>query len=92
MSQANVGIAILVGLVLGISILVHWRIRSIIPASLIAGLLAAVAFMLIDTIVHGQLEKLAPVAFIVALLWGVGGAFAVGLIFVGFRKEKRQRR
>jgi hypothetical protein len=58
MSQANVGIAILVGLVLGISILVHWRFRSIIPASLIAGLLAAVTFLLIDTIVHGQLEKL----------------------------------
>jgi hypothetical protein len=90
MSEATTGAVILAALIFVISTLLHWRFRSIILPSLAAALLAATAFLLIDTAHRGHLDPFGPIAFIISFLWALGGAVSVGIVFAGVRKHMRE--
>jgi hypothetical protein len=80
MSGPTTDVAILATLIFVISIVVHWRFRSIVLPSLTAALLVAAAFLLIDTTAHlGYLDPFDPLAFTIVFLWAAAAAFLIDI-------------
>lgn len=82
MSESSDGLIVLVGVAAVSAVLVHWRIRRYVVASIVSALVAAVVFQGLVALQLGHVDPFAPIAFVLSLLVSVPVAFLVGWLFL----------
>lgn len=82
MSESSDGLIVLVGVAAVSAVLVHWRIRRYVVASILSALVAAVVFQGFVALQLGHVDPFAPIAFVLSLLVSLPLAFLVGWLFL----------
>ena len=82
MSESSAGLIALAGVTAVCAVLVHWRIRRYVVASMVAAVSAAVVLQALITLQLGHIDPFAPVAFVLSLLVTTPLAFLVGWLFL----------
>lgn len=79
--DAKIGMFVLTGIALGVSILAHALVKRRLLASFLTAIITPFLFVIVDTVHRGHLDKFAGVAFLFGAIWafliaaGVGGWF-----------------
>lgn len=82
MSESSDGLIVLVGLNAVSAVLVHWRIRRYVVASMVSAFVAAVVFQSLVALQLGHIDPFVPVAFALSMLVSLPLAFLVGWLFL----------
>lgn len=82
MSESNAGLIALAGVTAVAAVLVHWRIRRYVVASMVAPVVAAAVFQGVVALQLGHIDPFAPIAFVLSLLVITPLAFLVGWLFL----------
>jgi CHASE2 domain-containing sensor protein len=82
MSESSDGLIVLIGVAAVSAVLVHWRIRRYVVASIVSALVAAVVFQGLVSLQLGHIDPFAPIAFVLSLLVTTPLAFLVGWLFL----------
>lgn len=87
MTQAWVGISILIGLSVVIAFIFHWWSNAYVNASLSAAIVSNLLFQLFDYLKEGYFNKFALVGFIFGAFYSCVIAFMIGLPFFILRRR-----
>lgn len=82
MSESNAGLIALAGVTAVVAVLVHWRIRHYVVASMVAAVVAAAVFQGVVALQLGHIDPFAPIAFVLSLPVTTPLAFLVGWLFL----------
>lgn len=89
MSDAAVGLALMIGLSVVCAVVANLRTRDWLLASGVAALAATTLFQIGLTVKLGHLDKFAPIAFVVGGLWALLIALGVSAGFTLWRRIRR---
>lgn len=87
MSESSTGLIVLAGMTAVSAVLVHWRIRRYVVASMVSAVVAAVVFQGLVALQLGHIDPFAPIAFVLSLLVTTPLALLVGLLFLLRRRS-----
>lgn len=87
MSESSTGLIALAGVTAVSAVLVHWRIRRYVAASMVSAVVAAAAFQGIVALQIGHIDPFAPIAFLLSLLVTTPLALLVGWLFLLRRRS-----
>ena len=87
MSEARLGMLVLIGLSVVSSLVCHALIRSYLWAAFVAAIAAGTLFFMLATLRSGYVDPFLPIAFVFAELWAFGIALVVGVPFAYARKR-----
>lgn len=92
MSEGTVGLLVLAVLVIGNSVVAHRLIKNFWLASLLAAFDAAVLLQVAAFVYAGSLDPFFIIAFVVSLVIGLLGAFAIGFLMrrLGYAAQSQQ--
>lgn len=87
MDEGTIGIFILAALIIGFSVLCHWKIHYFWGATVLATLSATLLFQVIAYIHLGYLDPFFQIAFVVSVFWALVGALIIGYLMRRNRKQ-----
>ncbi|MFT3897623.1 MAG: hypothetical protein QM719_07990 [Thermomonas sp.] len=87
MADSNSGLFVLAAISVLCAVIVHWRVRRYLPATIISAFAAALLFQLAAAWQLGYVDSFAPVAFVVSLLITTIIGLVVGLLFRASRRS-----
>jgi len=86
MDEGTLGIFILAALIIGFSVVCHWKIHHFWIATALATLSATLLFQVIAYIQLGYLDPFFLTAFFVSVFWALVGALIIGYLM---RRKKQ---
>ncbi|MBX3712704.1 MAG: hypothetical protein KF800_12145 [Lysobacter sp.] len=87
MSESSADLIILAGVSAVSAVLMHWRIRRYILASMVSAVVAAAVFQGLVSLQLGHIDPFAPIAFVLSLLVTTPLALLVGSLFLLRRRS-----
>jgi hypothetical protein len=91
MSDGATGFLVLMGLSVVVAVGSHWTIRRYLLASIVAAMLASVAFQVVIYLKEGYLDSFFLIALGFGALVALGIAAIVGIPFMLVRRSRKKR-
>jgi cytochrome c oxidase subunit IV len=88
--MAVMPLVIFIALAVIAAVLFHYFIRQYLVASILAGPISCLVFLVIGRILEGHFDKFLPIAFFFGTGYAIGIALVVGIPFLAYRAVKEK--